>query len=110
MVLPGGWLRCAAHSAEACFSDSGSLWCTDSCSAEGQAIVKWRSRVGRGVYRTVVLAAVACAALVYCAVMVFGVKADTMLQHLLLSVLLVALAALAAALVFIVRRIFRGSR
>ena len=66
--------------------------------------------MGRGFFRTVALAAVACAALVYCAVMVFGAKADTMLHHLLLSVLLVALAALAAALVFIVRRIFRDSR
>mgnify|MGYP001549903825 CR=1 FL=1 len=75
-----------------------------------QVIVKRSERVGRGVYRTVVLAAVACAALVYCAVMVFGVKADTMLQHLLLSVLLVVLAALAAAVIFVLRRIFRGSR
>ena len=110
MVLLGGFQRCIAHSVEAYSPDSDGLWCTDSCSDQGLATVKRRWKVSRGVYRTIVLAVAACAALVYCAVTVFGATADTLLHHLLFSVLMVALAASAAVVVFIIRRIFSGSR
>ena len=66
--------------------------------------------MSRGIYRTVGLAAVACAAMVYCAMAVFGVRADTMLHYFLFSVFLVVMIVSAAALTFVLRQIFRGSR
>lgn len=64
----------------------------------------------RGVPRTVMLGGVASAALICAAIMVFGADRGAVMEHVLFSVILIALTWCSALLVFILRHIFRGVR